>query len=88
MDVNRTRTLKPLTQTCYCCGQTSHISKECDLCHDVCHITLDEQDEFIQQIMADAAVAAAAELTTHMGSSEGTLVDRDIDDADFVRFSG
>jgi hypothetical protein len=62
MDVDRTQTLKPLAQTCYHCGQTGHISKECDLRHDVRHMTLDEEDEFIQQIMAncDAAVAAAA----------------------------
>jgi hypothetical protein len=53
-------------------------------------MTLDEQDEFIQQIMAncDTAVAAAAESTTHMGSSEGTLVDREVDEADFIRSSG
>jgi hypothetical protein len=48
MDVNHTWTLKPLAQNCYCCGQTGHISKECDLCHDVCHMTLDEEDDFIQ----------------------------------------
>jgi hypothetical protein len=35
MDVDRTRTLKPLAQTCYRCGKTGHISKECDLHHDV-----------------------------------------------------
>jgi hypothetical protein len=53
-------------------------------------MTLDEQDEFIQQIMAnrDAAVAAAAELTTHTGTSEGTLVEREVDDVNFVRSSG
>jgi hypothetical protein len=53
-------------------------------------MTLDEEDNFIQQIMSncDAAVAAAAESTIHMGSSEGTLVDREVDDADFVRSSG
>jgi hypothetical protein len=90
MDVGRTQTLKPLAQTCYRCGQTGHISKECDLHHDVRHMTLDEQDEFIQHIMAncDAAVAAAAESTTHTGSSEGTLVDREVDNADFIRSSG
>jgi hypothetical protein len=51
---------------------------------------LDEQDESIQQIMANrnAAVAAAAELTTHTGSSKGTLVEREVDDSDFVRSSG
>jgi hypothetical protein len=48
MDIDCTRTLKPLAQTCYCCGQTGRISRECDLCHDVRHMTLDEEDEFIQ----------------------------------------
>jgi hypothetical protein len=57
---------------------------------DGCPLTLDEQDEFIQNIMAncDAAMAAAAESTTHTGSSEGTLVDREVDDTDFIRSSG
>jgi hypothetical protein len=90
MDVDRTWTLKPLAQTCYHCGQTGHISRECDLHHDVCHMTLDEENEFIQRIMAnrDAAVAAAAESTTYMATSEGTLVEREVEDADFVRSSG
>jgi hypothetical protein len=45
---------------------------------------------FIQQIMAnrDAAMAAVAALTTQMETSEGTLVEREVDDADFVRSSG
>jgi hypothetical protein len=90
MDVDRTRTLKPIARTCYRCGQTSHISKECDLHHDVRHMTLDEQDDFIQHVMAnhDAAMAATAESTTQMDTSEGTLVEREVDDSDFVRSSG
>jgi hypothetical protein len=52
-------------------------------------MTLDEQDDFIQQIMAnrDTAVAAAPESTTQTGTSEGTLVDREVNDSDFVRSS-
>jgi hypothetical protein len=52
-------------------------------------MTLDEEDKFIQQIMAnrDTAVAAAAELTTHTGTSEGTLVEREVNDVDFIRSS-
>jgi hypothetical protein len=90
MDVDRTWTLKPLAQTCYRCGQTGHISRDCDLHHDIHHMTLDEEDHFIQQIMAnrDAAMAAAAASTTQTSTSEGTLVEREVDDADFVRSSG
>jgi hypothetical protein len=53
-------------------------------------MTLDEQDEFIQHIMAnrDAAVAAASASTTQMSTSEGTLVEREVNDADFIRSSG
>jgi hypothetical protein len=50
---------------------------------------LDEEDEFIQRIMANhnTAVAAAAESTTYMATSEGTLVEREVEDMDFVRSS-
>jgi hypothetical protein len=53
-------------------------------------MTLDEQDKFIQQVMAnrDAAIAAIAESMTHMETSEGTLVEREVDESDFVRSSG
>jgi hypothetical protein len=76
-------------QACYRCGQTGHISRDCDLRHDVRHMTLDEQDKFIQWIMAncDVAVAAAAELMTQMGMSKGTVMEREVDDLDFVRSS-
>jgi hypothetical protein len=52
-------------------------------------MTLDEQDKFIQQIMANhnAAVAAAAGSMTQMDTSEGTLVEREVNDIDFVRSS-
>jgi hypothetical protein len=53
-------------------------------------MTLDEQDEFIQQIMAnhDADVAAASASTTQTGTSKGMLVEREVNDMDFVRSSG
>jgi hypothetical protein len=53
-------------------------------------MTLDEQDEFIQCIMAnrDAEMAEAAESTTLACTSEDTLVEQEVDDLDFVRSSG
>jgi hypothetical protein len=52
-------------------------------------MTPDEQDEFIQHIMAncDACVAAASVSTTQTSTSEGILVEREVDDADFFRSS-
>jgi hypothetical protein len=52
-------------------------------------MTLDEEDDFIQQIIAncDAVMAATAASTTQMDTSEGTLVEREVNDSDFVRSS-
>jgi hypothetical protein len=89
MDVDCTQTFKPLAQTCYRCGHTGHIRKECDLHQDVHHMMLDEEDSFIQRIMANhnTAMAATAASTTQTETSEGTLVEREVDNADFVRSS-
>jgi hypothetical protein len=53
-------------------------------------MTLEEEDEYIQHVLAnrDTAMAAAAGLMTHTATSEGTLVEREVEDADFVRSNG
>jgi hypothetical protein len=53
-------------------------------------MTLEEEDEFIQHILAnhDAAMAAVAESTTQTAMSEGTLVEWEVDDLNFVRSNG
>jgi hypothetical protein len=53
-------------------------------------MTLDEQDDFIQEVMANcnAAMAAIEESMTQTGTSKGTLVEREVDNLDFVRSSG
>jgi hypothetical protein len=87
MDIDRTQTFKPIAQTCHRCGQTGHFSKEFDLQHDVRHMTLEEEDEFIQHILAnrDTAMAATAGSMTNTATSEGTLVEWEVDESDFVR---
>jgi hypothetical protein len=87
MDVDCTRIFKPIAQTWYYCGQTGHISRECDLHHDLHHMTLEEEDKFIQHILANhnTAMAAIAESTTHMATSKGTLVEQEVNNLDFVR---
>jgi hypothetical protein len=48
---------------------------------------LEEEDEFIQHILAnhDAAIADAAGSMTHMAMSKGTLVEQKVDKLDFAR---
>jgi hypothetical protein len=86
---NHTRTLKPLAQTCYRCSQTSHISRG-DLQHDVRHTTLEEEDEYIQHVLANrnATMATTVRSTTHTTTSEGTLVEQEVNKSDFVRSNG
>jgi hypothetical protein len=50
---------------------------------------LDEEDNFIQQIMANhnTAIAATAESMTQMGTSASILLEREVNDVDFVRSS-
>jgi hypothetical protein len=52
-------------------------------------MTLDEEDGFIRQIMAncDAAMAATVASKTQTDTSEGILVEREVDNSDFVRSS-
>jgi hypothetical protein len=52
-------------------------------------MTLDEEDGFIQWIIAnyDAAMAAAAVSMTQTDTSKGMLVEREVNDSDFVRSS-
>jgi hypothetical protein len=70
--VDGTNTQKPAALTCYRCSQTGHTSWDCDLHHDIRHMTLDEQDKFIQRIMAnrDAEMAVVSESMTSACTSE------------------
>jgi hypothetical protein len=79
-NVDGTKAKTPAALTCYQCGQTGHTSWDCDLRHDVRHMTLDEQNEFIQSIMAnrDAEMAAVAESMTSACTSEGTVVEQEV----------
>jgi hypothetical protein len=66
------------------------MSQDCELHHDVCPMTLDEQDKFIQNIMAhkDTEMAAIAGSMTQTETSKGRVVEREVNELDVVRSSG
>jgi hypothetical protein len=47
-NIDGPKTQYPAALTCYRCNRTGHTSQDCELHHDVRHMTLDEEDEFIQ----------------------------------------
>ena len=51
MDTTRkTRSLPP--QGCYRCGDTNHVVRDCPYRMDVCQLTLEQQEELIEDLLA------------------------------------
>jgi hypothetical protein len=40
-------------ESCYRCRQSRHISSNCPLRYDICHMTTNEQDDMIEKLLAN-----------------------------------
>jgi hypothetical protein len=72
MDVDAVRRRTAHPQTCYRCGQSGHLRRDCTLRHDTRYMTLDEKEDLIQQLMADINAAAAQQPEQGSRAAEGS----------------
>ena len=53
MDIDTTRKTRSLPpQGCYRCGDTNHVVRDCPHRMDVCQLTLEQQEELIEDLLA------------------------------------
>ena len=60
MDVDANRQRGPSAVTCYRCGKTGHVRKDCPHTFDVRFMTTEEREDFIQQELAAMDVRATS----------------------------
>jgi hypothetical protein len=67
----------------YRCHQSGHISQDFPLHYDIRHLTIDEEDKMIEQIMADHDAAMAARAASPH-SEDRKVMEYEVSDEDFV----
>jgi hypothetical protein len=44
---------------CRCCGEPGHFARECPKAYDVCYMSSDEREDWIEYLLSRSDVAAA-----------------------------
>ena len=86
MDVDTLRRKRALPGTCYRCGSTEHLVRDCPRTLDVRAIPVEEQDAMLEQLLAAADIRAAEGGHTVEGEEgqEGQRqLDEEVDQEDF-----
>ena len=69
MDIDASKA-KQLPQTCYRCSQTGHVSRECPKRFDVRHMTTDERDELLMNLLAEKDAVTEEEPQPELRNNE------------------
>ena len=85
MDIDAQRAKASTPHTCHRCGSPNHLIR--DWRFDVRHMCTEEIDNFFATVLARRDAVASGS-TSEVSEAEGTVVEREVTEEDFVRHSG
>jgi hypothetical protein len=59
MDIDATRRQNAILMLCRRCGEPRHFARECPKAYDVCYMSLEEREDWIECLLSGSDVAAA-----------------------------